>query len=42
MKKIKAVTGHQFRPLREISLHVTLVVLSWRTEDSFRKRGIYN
>jgi hypothetical protein len=40
VKKIKAVTGHQSRPLREVSLHVTLVVLGWSTEDSFRERGI--
>lgn len=40
MKKIKAVTGHQSRPLREIGFHVALEILNWGTEDSFRKRRI--
>jgi len=41
MKKIEAMTGHQSRPLREISLHIALKILNWGTKDSFRKRGIY-
>lgn len=40
MKKVEAVTRYQPCSLRQVSLHVTLVVFGWSAKDSLRKRGI--